>query len=246
LKSRLPLIAFFALLLAGALAFAQAKPEPSPSPQPAQPAQAAPQPESPQQQLVEASKGAEQGKEEGDEEAQFKYSPSVQWLGRHLGMNKEAAYWLFLGLNFAVVAGFILYAFKKYAPSAFRDRTALIKRQLEEARAASEEANRRLSEIEARLARLNGEIAEMRSGAEKDSANEEQRLKAAAEDDKKKIISTAEQEITSAAKLARGELKKFAAELAVALAEKKIDVTPQTDQALVKQFTDRLSDGGKR
>ncbi len=244
MKSRLPLIAFFTLLLAGALAFAQAKPEPTPAPQ-QQPAQTASQPESPQKQLVEASKGAEHGQEEGDEEAQFKYSPSVQWLGRHLGMGPEAAYWLFIGLNFAVVAGFIFYAFKKYAPSAFRDRTALIKRQLEEARAASEDANRRLSEIEGRLARLNSEIAEMRASAEKDSANEEQRLKAAAEEDKKKIVTTAEQEIASAAKMARGELKKFAAELAVSLAEKKIDVTPQADQALVKQFTDRLSDGGK-
>ena len=247
MKSRLSLIAFFTLLLAGALAFAQAKPEPTPAPpqQQQQPAQAAPQPESPQKELVETSKGAEHGKEEEDEEAQFKYSPSVQWLGRHLGMNPEAAYWLFIGLNFAVVAGFIFWAIKKYAPSAFRDRTALIKRQLEEARAASEEANRRLSQIEGRLARLDSEIADMRSGAEKDSASEEQRLKAAAEEDKKKIITTAEQEIQSAAKMARGELKKFAAELAVALAEKKIDVTPQTDQALVKQFTDRLSDGGK-
>ena len=244
MKRRLPLIAFFTLLLAGVLAFAQAKPEPTPAPQ-QQPAQSASQPESPQKELVEASKGAEHGQEEGDEEAQFKYSPSVQWLGRHLGMGPEAAYWLFIGLNFAVVAGFILYAVKKYAPSAFRDRTALIKRQLEEARAASEDANRRLSEIEGRLARLNTEIAEMRANAEKDSANEEQRLKAAAEEDKKKIISTAEQEIASAAKMARGELKKFAAELAVDLAEKKIDVTPQADQTLVKQFTDRLNDGGK-
>ncbi len=247
MKSRLPLIAFFTLLLAGAMTFAQTKPEPTPAPQaqPQQTQQASPTPESPQKQLVEASKGAEQGKEEGDEEAQFKYSPSVQWLGRHLGMGPEGAYWLFIGLNFAVVAGLIFWSVKKYAPSAFRDRTAMIKRQLEEARAASEEANRRLAEIEGRLARLDGEIAEMRSGAERDSANEEQRLKAAAEDDKKKIITTAEQEIASAAKMARGELKKFAAELAVALAEKKIEVTPQTDQALVKNFTNHLGDGGK-
>jgi F-type H+-transporting ATPase subunit b len=245
-KSRIVLVLCSLLVLAGALTFAQTKPAATPAPQQqqSQPAQAAPTPESPQHELVETSKGAEEGKEE-DEEAQFKYSPSVKWLAAHLHMSKEGAYWLFLGINFAIVLGFILWAVKKYAPSAFRDRTAMIKRQLEEARAASEDANRRLSEIEGRLAKLDSEISEMRTAADQDSASEEQRLKAAAEDDKKKIVSSAEQEIASAAKMARAELKKYTAELAVALAEKKIQVTPQTDQALVRNFTDHLNDGGK-
>lgn len=245
MKSRILLAVFSIFLLMGALASAQTKPASTPPPQQQQPTSADQAPPSTNQELVKESKEAESGKEE-DEEAQFKYSPMVQKLANATGLSKEAAYWVFLSINFAVVAGFILWGIKKKAPAAFRDRTAMIKRQLEEARAASEEANRRLSDIEGRLAKLDGEIAEMRATADKDSASEEQRLRAAAEEDKKKIVTTAEQEIASAAKMARGELKKFAAELAVGLAEKKIEVSPQTDQALVRNFTDHLTDGGKR
>lgn len=214
----------------------------------AEPAQA--QPQSTNQQLAETSKAAAEGKEAGhggeeDEEAQFKYSASVQWLASKTGMDKKTAYWVFLSLNFAVVAGFIVWAFRKSAPIQFRERTASIKKQLEEARAASEDANRRLAEVEERLARLDSEIAELRSQAERDSAAEEQRLRAQAEEDRQKIVTQAEQEIASAAKLARGELKRYVAELAVTLAEQKAHVTPQTDQALVHSFVEKLGTEAK-
>ena len=55
----------------------------------------------------------------------------------------------------------------------------------------------------------------------------------------------AEQEIAAAARLARGELKSYAAELAVSLAEKKIEVSAATDRALVREFTDQLGEDGK-
>jgi F-type H+-transporting ATPase subunit b len=244
LNARRILAAAFLLLFAAAVASAQ---QSKPS-QPSQPASAQPQPgqqASPSQQLVEASKAAEQGKEE-DEEAQFKYSAAVQWLAKKTGLSKEAAYWVAVSINFLIVAGFIAWAVKKTAPGMFRDRTALIKRQLEEARAASAEAGRRLTEIESRLLRLDSEIAEIRAAAERDAATEEQRLRAAADADKQRIVTTAEQEIASAAKLARGELKQYAAELAVTLAEQKVQVTPAADQALVRDFVDRLgAEGGK-
>jgi len=249
LSARRTLLAAFLLLLAAAVASAQQNKPAQPAGQPAsQPASAQPQQgqqASPSTQLVEASKAAEQGKEE-DEEAQFKYSASVQWLAKHTGLSKEAAYWVSVSINFLIVAGFIGWAVKKTAPGWFRDRSALIKKQLEEARDASAEAGRRLTEIEGRLARLNSEITEIRTAAERDSATEEQRLRAAAEADKQRIVTTAEQEIASAAKLARGELKTYAAELAVTLAEQKVQVTPAADQALVRDFVDRLgAEGGK-
>lgn len=202
---------------------------------------------SPSKELVDASKDAESGKvhEEEDEEAQFKYSASVQWLANKTGLSKETAYWAAISINFLIVAGFIAWAVKKSAPVHFRERTASIRKQLEEARAASDEANRRLAEIEARLARLDTEIAAMRTAAERDAAAEEQRLRAAAEEDRLKLVANSEQEIASAAKAARAELKRYTAELAIALAEKKVQVTPQTDQALVHSFVSDLGKEGK-
>jgi F-type H+-transporting ATPase subunit b len=127
----------------------------------------------------------------------------------------------------------------------FRERTADIKKSLEEARRASEEAGRRLSEIEARLAKLDAETAEMRAAADREAGKDEEAARAAAEEAKAKIVHGAEQEIAAAARLARGELKSYAAELAVSLAEKRIQITAATDRALVREFVDHMGKDSK-
>jgi F-type H+-transporting ATPase subunit b len=175
-----------------------------------------------------------------DEQEQFKHSASVQWVAKHTGLSLEHAYWLCVLLNFAVIAGAILYFSKKNLPGLFRDRTALIQKSMQEARQASEEANRRLAEIEARLSRLDTEIGGMREAAEKEVVSEEARIKAAAEEDARKIVESAEQEIAAAAKAARRELTAYAANLAVSLAAKQIEVDAATDQALVREFAQQL------
>ena len=73
------------------------------------------------------------------------------------------------------------------------------------------------------------------------AAAEEARMKAAAEEERKKIVESAGQEIVAAAKAARRELKAYAADLAVSLAQKQIFVDTSTDQALVRSFADQLS-----
>ena len=176
-----------------------------------------------------------------DETAEFKRSPSVKFLAKITGMSLENAYWLGVLVNFAVVAGVIFWFAKKNLPAMFRSRTASIQKALEEARKTSQEAKRRLSNIEARLSKLDVEIGEMRWAAEQEAANEEMRIKAAAEEDARKIVESAEQEIMAAAKLARRELKAYAADLAVSLAKKQIRVDSSTDQGLMRSFTEQLS-----
>jgi F-type H+-transporting ATPase subunit b len=183
-----------------------------------------------------------------DDTAQFKKSASVRFLAKFTGGDLERAYWLAVGLNFAVVAGFLVWAGRKYLPGTFRDRTASIQKAMEEARRASEDANRRLSEIEARLSRLGDEIAALTATAEQDLVEEEARIRAAAEADARKIVESAEQEIAAAAKAARRDLTTYAADLAIALAKKQIHVDASTDSSLVRSFADRLGsaeDGGQ-
>ena len=175
-----------------------------------------------------------------DEQAQFKHSASVQLVAKYTGLSLEHAYWLCVLLNFAVIAGAIFYFSKKNLPGLFRDRTALIQKSMQEARQASAEANRRLAEIEARLSRLDTEIGGMREAAEKELISEEARIKAAAEEDARKIVESAEQEIAAAAKAARRELTAYAANLAVSLAARQIKVDAPTDQALVRDFAQQL------
>jgi F-type H+-transporting ATPase subunit b len=182
-----------------------------------------------------------------DETAKFKQSASVQFLARITGLSLQHAYWLSVVLNFAVVAGVIVWLSKKYLPAVFRDRTAQIQKAMEEARAASQEANRRLAEIEARLSHLDAEITALRTAAEKEGAAEEVRMQAAAEEDARKIVQSAEQEIAAAAKSARRELTAYAASLAVSLAAKQIQIDRGTDEALVRDFAAQLAlDGESR
>ena len=176
-----------------------------------------------------------------DDQAQFKHSASVQMVANLTGLSLDHAYWLCVVLNFAIVAGAVIYFSKKNLPGLFRNRTASIQKAMQEAQKASEDANRRLGEIETRLSRLDAEIAGMRATAEKEAVAEEARIKAAAEEDGRKIVESAEQEIAAAAKLARRDLTNFAANLAVSLAAKQIKVDSATDQALVHGFARELS-----
>ena len=193
----------------------------------------------PSQEIVKESREAA-GEE--DDTAKFKHSDAVRYLAKLTG-SVESAYWLCVIFNFAVIAAVIFWFSRKNLPGLFRDRTASIRRAMEEARQASAEANQRLSGIEQRLAKLNEEIAAMRSSAEKEAAAEEERIKAATADEAHKIADAAGQEIAAAAKSARRELKAYAADLAVTLASKQIHVDPATDQGLVRRFADQLSNG---
>jgi F-type H+-transporting ATPase subunit b len=147
-------------------------------------------------------------------------------------------------LNFVVIAAVIVWAGRKYLPGMFRDRSAAIQKAMQEAQMASEEARRRLAAIESRLMRLDVEIGAMRNAAEKEAAAEEARIRAAAEEDARKIVASAEQEIAAAVKAARRQLTAYAADLAVGLARKQIHVDAATDQALVRSFAGQVGSAG--
>ena len=180
-----------------------------------------------------------------DETAEFKHSATVRWLARITGLTPFAAYWVFVVLNFAIIAALLVLIMKSKVPAAFRARTESIQQGIAEARKASEEAQRRLSDIEGRLAKLDSEIAAMAAAAEAEAQKEEARIQAAVEEDKRKIVAAAEQEIVAATRLARTELRTYVSELAVALAEKRIQVNAATDQELVRAFVDQLGKNGK-
>jgi F-type H+-transporting ATPase subunit b len=148
--------------------------------------------------------------------------------------------------NFAILAIFVCWLLTRTLPKAFRKRNGGIQQQLIDARAASEEAGARLSGVEARLAKLDDQIAAMRAQAEKDSELDEQRIKASVEEEKQKIVASAEQEIAAATSLARRQLQQYAADLAISQAAQKLVVTAETDRLLVQAFAQRLVGEGSK
>lgn len=238
------------LLLASLTAFARAQDAPQ-TPSHSSAAQSTPAVQAPSKQEVKKPENPGFGQQlaretreaagEEDDTAAFKSSPSVVFLARITGLDLRHAYWLAFLLNFIVIAAVLFWLGRKYMPGAFRARTAAIQRAMEEARRASEDANRRLADVEARLAKLGDEIEAMKAAGEADLAAEEARIKAAAEEDGRKIVESAEQEIAAAAKAARRDLTTYAADLAISLAKKQIHVDPATDSSLVRSFSDRLA-----
>jgi len=182
--------------------------------------------------------------ENGGEADAIRHSPSVKWIARKTGLTVDQAYWLCLGLNFAVIFFFMVRLLGKMLPGYFRGRTSTIQKGIEEARKMSEDARGRLADVEGRLSRLDAEIAGMQREADENAKAEEQRLLAAGEEERRRIVASAEQEIEMAANTARRELKAHAAELAVQLAEKKIRVSQDTDEALVRAFTTQMGKDG--
>lgn len=183
----------------------------------------------------------DKNKQEENENEAYRHSATVRALGAKLGLNAEQAATAFTLVNFALLVIGVGWVLLKTLPKLFRDRSNLIQKRLVDARTATAEASARLTSVEARLAKLDSQIAEMRAQAEKDSVLDEQRIKATVEEEKKKILEAAEQEITSATSQARRELQQYAADLAIDQAAKKLVVTAETDRLLVQNFARRLT-----
>lgn len=187
------------------------------------------------------AQSAEKNKQEADENEAYRHSAAVRALGAKLGMNTEQAATAFTITNFLVLVLGVGWLMLKTLPKMFRDRSTAIQKHLVDARTATEEATSRLNSVEARLAKLDDQIAAMRAQAEKDIALDEARIKAAVEDEKKKILEAAEQEIASATVQARRQIQQYAADLAIDQAAKKLVVTAETDRLLVQSFARRLT-----
>ena len=144
--------------------------------------------------------------------------------------------------NFIVLAGGIGYLIGKNAGPFFENRTAQIRKDMVEAGAAREDAEARAAEVDRRLANLENEIAALRAEAHQEGEAEAQRLARLTADEVAKIQAHADQEIISAGKAARMELKRYSAGLAIGLAEQKIRarMTPGTEDELVRSFVNDL------
>jgi F-type H+-transporting ATPase subunit b len=191
----------------------------------------------------------EQEKDEGEA---YRKSPKVVVIGKALGMNPEQSAIAFEVFNFGLLAigsGWVLMKTGipmfdiDPLPKMIRNRDTAIQKDLVDARTATEEARIRLSGVEARLAKLDDEIAAMRTHAEQDTTKEEQRLKSALAEETKKILASAEQEIAAATLHARKLLQQQAAELAIEQAARKLTVSAETDRLLIQRFAQRLTSG---
>ena len=165
-------------------------------------------------------------------------------------MDVETAARTFEIFNVSVVVLGIVIPLIRIMPRLMRGRTQKIEADMESARKTTDDANRRLSAVEAKLASLDSEIAKFRTEVEQQIAQDEQRGKAALEEERTRIVASAEAEINVAAAQAKRSLRTFAADLAIDQAAKQLVLTPETDRALIAQFVneagrDGMNGGGR-
>jgi F-type H+-transporting ATPase subunit b len=183
--------------------------------------------------------------QEEQNEAFLVDGPIVKWIANTFNIEKKTASNICLFINFAIVLFGIVIPLWKFLPKFLRKRAEKVSSDIEAARKTTEDANSRLSAVEAKLAGLDDEIKRLRVEVEAESLQDEARIKAALEDESARIVAAAEQEIGSAAAQARRGLRNFAAELAVEQAAKQMVLTPETDRALIAEFVGDVSKGGQ-
>jgi F-type H+-transporting ATPase subunit b len=183
--------------------------------------------------------------EQEDEEYVFKHSDSVRAFAKMFHLSPEGASLFFWSFNAVLLFVFVGYFLVTGLPKAFRSRRQKLDREIVEARIATEKAEQRLHAVEERLSRLDSEIAAVREQAERDSANDEVRIKHAMGDEKRKIVASAEQEIAAAGAAAERRLRTFAAELAVDRATSRLHLTEGDDRTLIQEFASNLGSNGR-
>ena len=198
-------------------------------------------------QQAQANEGAkpEAAKSEEDETAQFRHTAIVQAAAKALHLSVDATARTFEFINFGIIALALGIPLFRSLPKFLRKRAEKVRTDIETARKATEDANTRLSAVEARLSHLDEEIEKFRAEVETESRQDEARIKAALGEESTRIVAAAEQEIGTAAAQARRGLRNFAAELAVEQAAKQLVLTPETDRALIAEFVGDVNKGGQ-
>lgn len=144
--------------------------------------------------------------------------------------------------NLLLFVGVMVYILRRPLGEALRTRRENIRRDLMRAQEERNAALAKLEEVETRLARLDAEVAAVRAQAEREAEDERVRIERATEEEMRKLREQSQREIEGASKAARQDLRRYAAEQSVRLAEEIIrrNMRPEDDARLVSGYVEEL------
>jgi len=147
--------------------------------------------------------------------------------------------------NLIVLVGVILYFVRKPAQKFFAERRAGIQSEMQKAAKTREAVEEKLAEMDRRLADLDSELLAIREEAKKEADLDRQRLLKEAEQEAQKIVDHARSEIEGMSRTASKDLKRYAAELALEMAEEKLrrKVDTSRNEQMAERFLNRLEVG---
>ena len=148
--------------------------------------------------------------------------------------------------NLLLFLGVMVYLLRGSVSAALRTRRENIRRDLMRAQEERNAALAKLEEVESRLSLLDSETQAIKAQALREAAEERERIERSTEEEARRLREQAQREIESASKTARQDLRRFAAEQSVRLAEEMIrrNLRPEDDARLVGDYIEEL--GGAR
>jgi F-type H+-transporting ATPase subunit b len=132
---------------------------------------------------------------------------------------REGRELLYKFINLSLLVGALAFVLRKPVADFFAQRSASIRKGLEEGRKALEASQAQLKTVEEKLQHLEEEIAAFKASAAREMEAERQRWKLAEAEEAEKILQAARARTEAAVRAAKLELKGYAAEQAVELAE---------------------------
>jgi F-type H+-transporting ATPase subunit b len=133
---------------------------------------------------------------------------------------EPAAIWRWA--NFLILAAGVVFLMNKHLPGHFASNKKEIQKGISEAQQMKMDAERRSAEMDARLNALGADIEKFRTQSAAEMQQEGDRISRDTAAQIKKIEQQAAVELESVGKTARRQLKEYAAELALGLAEERL------------------------
>lgn len=153
--------------------------------------------------------------------------------------------WIWQLANLVLFLGVLLYFVARPLAAAFRKRQVEVEERLKEAEKRRAEAGRLESEIRARMARLDSEIAEIRAHGVAEGEVEKGELFARADVDAERVRREAEEEISRRLDAAKDELRRAAADLTSSTARDLVaaQITEEDRRRLLEESVGKMGAG---
>jgi len=144
--------------------------------------------------------------------------------------------------NLILFVGVLVFLLRRPIGASLVARRDSIRRELMRAQEERRAALAKLEEVEARLAQLDAEVESVRAQARREAEAERESITRATAEETRRLREQAQREIESAGKVARQDLRRYAAEQSVRLAEDLIrrDIGAEDDSRLMNDYIGEL------
>jgi ATP synthase F0 subunit b len=144
--------------------------------------------------------------------------------------------WRFI--NLLLFVGVLFLFLRRPIGASLVARRDAIRQELMRAQEDRRAALAKLEEVEARLARLDAEVETVRAQAKREAEAERENITRSTAEETRRLREQARREIESAGKVARQDLRRYAAEQSVRLAEDLIrrDIGAEDDKRLMNDY----------